>query len=97
MSPLAAGGCQRTLELVGAPRRATAGQAFALRVRAFDDRGRGVAAAGATVTAQGRGGPVSVTAGADGRAQLVLPAGVFRLRATRAGLVPSFPVTVRAG
>ncbi|MDP9401026.1 MAG: hypothetical protein M3P39_08820, partial [Actinomycetota bacterium] len=32
-----AGGCQRTLELVGAPRRATAGQTFALRVRAFDD------------------------------------------------------------
>ena len=85
-------GCQRSLEVRPAARRAAAGAPLRVTVRAYDDQGRGVPAAGATV----RLGGASATAGADGVATITVPAGRPRLSLTaaRAGLVPAFPVAV---
>jgi hypothetical protein len=79
--------CQRTLE-VSAPRRVAPGAQFTVTVRAYDDRGGGRAAAGATV-----GG---VQADSAGRAVLTAPtaAGRMRITATKRGLVPAFPEVV---
>ena len=55
-------------------------------VRGYDDGGHGIPIEGATVSA---GGQMGVT-GADGRVQLVLPAGTYRLVARKDGLVRSF-------
>jgi hypothetical protein len=83
-----AGGCQRTLEV--AP-LSGAGQALRVQVRGYDDNGRGVAVAGATVTA---GAQTAIT-GADGTASFpALGAATRSVQAQRAGLVPSFPVRV---
>jgi hypothetical protein len=88
-----AGGCQRTLA-VSAPRTVAPGGSLAVRVRGFDDRGRGVVVAGATVTAGGR----TATTGADGAAILPGPwSGTVSVEATRRGLAPSFPEEVLAG
>jgi hypothetical protein len=85
-----AGRCQRTLE-VSAPARATAGQPLTVTVRGYDDNGRGVAVSRATVTL----GSATATTGAGGRATIVpATAGRARLRATKQGLVESFPRTV---
>ena len=82
------GGCQRTLEV--AP-LSGAGQTLRVRVRGYDDNGRAVAVAGATVSA---GAQAAVT-GADGTASFpALGAGTRSLQAQRAGMVPSFPVRV---
>jgi hypothetical protein len=61
-------------------------------VTAYDDNGRGVPAAGATVTL----GSASAVSGADGVATLTVPAGSSTLSAAASapGLVPSFPVKV---
>jgi hypothetical protein len=59
-------------------------------VRAYDDEGRGVAVEGATVSA----GDASALTGVDGSARLALPAGAYRVVATKAGLVRSFPERV---
>ena len=86
------GGCQRTLEVT--PRSAP-GQPLRVVVRGYDDNGRGLPVAGATVTAGDR----TAVTGADGTAgfqPLGAPA-VEHVQAERAGMVTSFPVVVRAG
>jgi hypothetical protein len=82
------GGCQRTLEVVPLSR---AGQPLRVRVRGYDDNGRAVAVAGATVSA---GAQTAVT-GADGTASFPALGAVTRsVQAQRPGMVPSFPVRV---
>jgi hypothetical protein len=76
------GGCQRTLALEA---RAEPG-AVGVTVRGYDDEGRGVPVAGATVSA----GAVTTVSAADGSARLALPAGSHRLLAEKDGLVRSF-------
>jgi len=62
-------------------------------VRGYDDQGRGVAVAGATVTL----GSARATTDSGGVAQLVVPAtGRLKLGATRSGMVPAFPAEVLA-
>jgi hypothetical protein len=70
-------GCQRTLNTatsVGTDRIAT------VRVRAYDDAGRSIPAAGATVTV----GATTAVADADGVARLALGPGTYRVLARRA-------------
>jgi hypothetical protein len=83
------GGCQRTLEV--APLSGP-GQPLRVLVRGYDDNGRGIAVAGATVSA----GVQTALTGADGTASFP-PLGAAATRAVqaqRAGLVPSFPAKV---
>jgi hypothetical protein len=87
-----AGGCQRTLEVVPERRRAAAGSSLRVVVRGYDNNGRGVRVAGATV----RLGPASAVTGSDGVATLTVPAGAGRLTAQRSGMIRSFPVKVSA-
>lgn len=75
-------GCQRSLALVPA---SDAGPG-AVRVSAYDDRGRAVPAVGATV----RSGDAAATAGPGGIARLALPAGSHAVHAEQPGLVRSF-------
>jgi hypothetical protein len=91
----ASGSCQRTLEARPELRTARPGEALRVTVRGYDDYGRGVAAAGATV----RLGSAATTTDAQGVAVLTVGPEVGRLRltATRAGLVRAFPVTVTVG
>lgn len=88
-----ADGCRRTLEVSPAARSAAAGSALRVTVRAYDDQGRGIPAAGAVV----RLGPARATAGSDGVATITVPSGGSRrsLSAVRSGTVPAFPVRVR--
>ena len=81
--------CQRTLEVVPASSSAAAGSSLRVTVRGYDDSGRGVNVAGATVTL----GSASATTGADGTATLTVPAasGRLRLTATHTGMVDAFP------
>ena len=89
-----AGGCQRTLEATPDRTAAAPGETVRVTVRGYDDQGRGVAVAGATV----RLGSASATTDAAGVAVLaVAEAGRLALTATRAGTVPAFPGEVRAG
>jgi hypothetical protein len=74
--------CQRTL---GAAPEGEAGGAT-VTVRGYDDDGKGVPVAGATVST---GGAQAVT-DAAGRATLALAPGAYRVRAHKRGLVPSF-------
>jgi hypothetical protein len=76
------GGCQRTLEL----ELSAESGALLATVRGYDDAGKGVAVAGATVSAGGE----SAQTDAGGAARLALPAGRYRAVATKAGLVRSF-------
>lgn len=81
-------GCQRTLDLkvdsVGTKEQA-------VHVTGYDNSGRGVPVAGATIsTVDGTAG----TTNSAGRAALSLGAGTNTLVATRDGLVRSFPVRV---
>jgi hypothetical protein len=87
-------GCRRTLD-VSAPRTAAPGAA--LRVRAYDDHGRARAAVGALVTFTRAGAGVQARVDARGRTRIPggLTAGSYRLQASGAGRVPSFPVRVR--
>jgi hypothetical protein len=91
-------GCQRSLRVVPAKRRGLAGESLHVRVLAYDDRGRGRAAAGARVTLRaGRTEITAARAGADGAALLTFPGpGSYALEASAEGLVPSFPVRIRA-
>ena len=79
---LRAADCQRTLEVRASP----FDSGVIAAVRGYDDGGHGIPIEGATVSA---GGQMGVT-GADGRVQLVLPAGTYRLVARKDGLVRSF-------
>jgi hypothetical protein len=78
--------CQRTLEV---ETRAEAG-AVRVAVTGYDDQGKGVPVAGASVHA---GGATALT-GSDGRARLVVAAGRQRVYAERQGLIRSFTESV---
>ena len=80
------GSCQRTLALRARPEAGGA----AVRVLAYDDQGRAVPAAGATV----RSGAASATADDTGFARIALPPGRHRLRAEQAGRIRSFDEVV---
>ncbi len=86
-------GCQRTLTAAPAQRAVARGQTLRVRVRAFDDLGRAVAGAGATVTM----GSASAVANRRGVAQITVPGtrGRVDVVATHSGRVRSFPVQVR--
>jgi hypothetical protein len=79
---LRAASCQRTLEV----RPSAEPGGLSATVFGYDDEGRGVAVEGATVSA----GAASAVTGVDGRARLSVPAGEYRVVATKAGLVRSF-------
>lgn len=87
---LRGGSCQRTLGVIAA---STGGGTVAVRVRGYDDEGRGRPVEGATVATRG----ASTTTDASGRATLALAPGTHTLRAAKAGFVRSFGerVTVR--
>jgi hypothetical protein len=88
------GGCQRTLEATPDRASAAPGETVGVTVRGYDDQGRGIAVAGATVTL----GSATATTDAAGVAQVVVPsAGRLTLGASRAGMVAAFPGVVRAG
>ena len=88
------GGCQRTLEATPDRASAAPGETVRVTVRGYDDQGRGIAVAGATVTL----GSATATTDAAGVAQLVVPAaGRLALGASRTGMVAAFPGVVRAG
>jgi hypothetical protein len=74
--------CQRTLEVRAEP---TSGGILAT-VRGYDDAGKGVPVEGTSVSA---GGLTGLTA-ADGRVQIALRSGSYRLVARKDGLVRSF-------
>jgi hypothetical protein len=79
--------CQRTLETASAGTVAP-GATLAVTVRGYDEQGRGVPIAGATVSL---GGATALT-GADGVATVTAPAaGELALEASKPGLVQSFP------
>jgi hypothetical protein len=82
-----AGGCQRTLEVK--PERPANGS-VRVTVRGYDDNGRGLPVAAATV----RLGSATATTDAQGQATLPVPAGGGRVFASKPGLVRSFPVRV---
>jgi hypothetical protein len=86
------GGCPRTLDAT--PERTTAapGDALRVRVRGYDDFGRGVDVAGATV----RLGSATAVTGGDGVAVLTVVEG-GRLEATKEGLIRAFPREVTVG
>jgi hypothetical protein len=79
---LRGGGCQRTL---GLTLRTEPGKLVA-RVRGYDDKGRGVAIAGATVTADGS----SALTDAGGEARLSLAGGEYRVLAEKEGTIRAF-------
>jgi hypothetical protein len=85
----AARGCQRTLAVRARP---DAG-GIAVRALAYDDRGRGIPAAGAVV----RSGDATATADANGFARLELAPGRHLVRADQEGLVRSFDEAVTVG
>lgn len=76
------GGCQRTLEL----RLRTEPGGVVASVRGYDDAGRAVAVAGASVTADA----ASALTDAAGEARLALPAGRHSVVAQKEGAVRSF-------
>jgi hypothetical protein len=87
-----ASACQRTLAVVPAAARASAGSLLVVHVVGYDDNGHGQAVTGATVHL----GPSSATTGPGGAAQLTVPRtpGRYQLSAGKARLVTSFPVEV---
>jgi hypothetical protein len=91
----ASGGCQRTLDARPDRTHAAPGEAISVTVRGYDDQGKGVPVAGATVHI---GGATALT-GADGVATLTVPAGHGRLRvrAEHAGMTGGFPREVTVG
>jgi len=87
-----AGGCQRSLALA-APAAVARGATLQVRVKGYDNYGRGAAMPGARVTLAGAG----ATTGAAGAVTLRAPsrAGSYSLGASRPGSVPAFPELVR--
>jgi hypothetical protein len=84
-----ADGCPRTLGVVRAG--ASAGT-LTVRVRSYDDHGRGRPGSGATVHA----GSTTAVAGSDGVARLTLPAGNHRVWAEQPGRIRSFTARMAA-
>lgn len=84
------GSCQRTLELRAKP---AGSGVVSVRVRSYDDEGRGAAAAGATVSSSG----VRAITDSAGRATLTVSPGRHTIHAEKPGLIRSFGelVTVR--
>jgi hypothetical protein len=78
-------GCQRTLGLTAT---APGGGVLKVTVKAYDDQGRAIPAAGATVHA----GSATAATDASGNASLTLPAGPYAVFADGAGTVRSQPV-----
>lgn len=88
-----ADGCQRTLEVSPAARTVRRGATLRVRVRGFDDFGRGGPVPGAIVAL----GDSRATTGADGSASISAPAqatGTLDLTAEKPGTVPAFPRAV---
>ena len=86
------GGCQRTLELAVVPALAPSGDVL-VRVRGYDDNGRGVPVAGATVRAAGQ---ASISDSA-GLARITPPGpGRYRVSADKSGTVAAFGLLVGA-
>jgi hypothetical protein len=77
-------GCPQTLVVAVTPGNGS----LTVRVRRYDDRGKGAGAAGATVHA----GSASATTGSDGIARLRVPSGRYSVFADQPGRVRSFPV-----
>jgi hypothetical protein len=77
-------GCPHTLVASAAAE----GGGLVVRVREYDDRGKGKAAGGATVEADG----TSAVTAADGTAHLALPAGTYSVVAEQPGRIRSFAV-----
>jgi hypothetical protein len=77
-------GCPHTLVVSVSPGRGS----LTVRVRRYDDRGKGFAAAGATVHA----GAATATAGSDGAGRLSLPAGRYSVYASQPTRIRSFSV-----
>lgn len=88
-------GCQRTLDVEPAAESAAPGSVLEVTVRAYDDRGRSVPAAGATVTV----GDASAVADADGVAAVTLgpETGDLAVVATQDKRVRSFAEEVSVG
>jgi hypothetical protein len=82
-APAGTQSCQRTLAVEP---RDEGGGVLSVRVSAFDNEGRGVAAPGATVVAGG----VRAEAGPDGVARLSAAPGTYSVHAEQPGLVRSF-------
>jgi len=91
----ASGGCQRTLGLTLGAQRAAPGTPVTVTATGYDNDGRGVPVAGASVTV----GASHATTDASGRATLTAPpaSGRHLVGASRPGLVPSFPVALSVG
>jgi hypothetical protein len=77
-------GCPHTLTVTVTPGTGS----LTVRVRRYDDRGKGFAAAGATVHA----GSATATAGSDGVARMTLPAGRYSVFADQSTRIRSFAV-----
>jgi len=86
------GGCERTLEVAASTSTVSPGGSLGVTVRGYDDEGRSVPVAGATVAF----GSDSASTGAGGRATVTAPLtpGSYPVSASRQGLVPSFPETI---
>jgi hypothetical protein len=82
------GSCQRTLSFTQVA-ISTPGQ-VRVSVRAYNDEGRGVPAAGATVHVDS----VTAVTGADGSATVAAPAGAHRIYADETGRIRSFTTRV---
>jgi hypothetical protein len=90
-----AGGCERTLDARPDRTSAAPGETLRVTVRGYDDLGKAVAVAGATV----RLGSATAISDAAGVATLTVPdgSGRLRLRAERDGMVGGFPREVSVG
>jgi hypothetical protein len=88
-------GCQRTLEVTASPAQVALGAPVTFTVKGYDDQGKGIAVAGATVRFAG----ARLKTNADGTATATAPtsAGVRKATAEKSGLAPSFPQEVDVG
>jgi hypothetical protein len=95
---LESGGCQRSLRAVPARRSGLAGESLKVSVFGYDDkRARRPVPAALVILSAGDKEIGSATTAADGTALLTFPVpGRYRIAATAVGLVPSFPVRIRA-
>jgi hypothetical protein len=83
--------CQRSLKVTG-ERRIRVGGTLRVRVRGYDDFGRGKVIRRATVAV----GRARVRTNRRGVASIrMIRRGLFRLRASKRGLVPAFPIGIR--
>ncbi|HEV3000571.1 MAG TPA: hypothetical protein VGW75_07520 [Solirubrobacteraceae bacterium] len=84
--------CQRSLRIHG-ERRVRPGGRLRMRIRGYDDYGRSRVIRGAVVSVAGR----RVRTNRRGLAYVRMPRrrGLYRMRASKRGLVPAFPVGIR--